>query len=492
MGGPFAALEQSLEALRAEWDAAVAPTLAATAGPAVSDAELVALARASEDLGRRLDALRTMVAGEIAERSRPSLGGERLSARYGCRDASELLQRVTGVSAATARSRAATAHDVRQGESLTGEPLPAAFPDARDAFLTGALGIDALTAITRTLAPLRERCAVANVAAAERELVAAATGTTSDAAPPATADDIRIQAKVWALYLDPDGALPDDERNHRLRGVRFGRSRDGLVDLQGRLLPEVAAQLQRLWDAYLSPRAGDGHADAAASGPAFTPDDGTATGEPPADLRSRPQRQHDALAGILAVAARSTETPTLGGQAPTLLVTVAAQELHRPAGIAYLEGVRLPDETGSDTSRTPVPASFARQIACCGGIQTLTLGGAGQVLSLSSPQRVFTAHQRRAIIARDGGCVIPGCLVPAAWCEIHHVVPHAAGGATHIDNGVMLCWHHHRTIDTGGWRIRVSGGVPEIRGPSWWDPSGRWRPSRRAVAPRPIGVGPPA
>ena len=130
----------------------------------------------------------------------------------------------------------------------------------------------------------------------------------------------------------------------------------------------MAAQLQRLWDANLSPRVGDGHADAAASGPVFTPDDSGITGDPLADLRSRPQRQHDALAGMLGVAARSAETPTLGGQAPTLLVTLTAHEIHRPAGIAHLEGVQLPDETGADTSRTPVPASVARHVACCGGM----------------------------------------------------------------------------------------------------------------------------
>jgi hypothetical protein len=72
--------------------------------------------------------------------------------------------------------------------------------------------------------------------------------------------------------------------------------------------------------------------------------------------------------------------------------------------------------------------------------------------------------------------VIPGCGVPAAWCQIHHVTDHARGGPTHTSNGVLLCWYHHRFIDTGPWRIRMNRGVPEIQAPRWYDPTRRWRP----------------
>ncbi|KRC58620.1 hypothetical protein ASE14_18890 [Agromyces sp. Root81] len=112
---------------------------------------------------------------------------------------------------------------------------------------------------------------------------------------------------------------------------------------------------------------------------------------------------------------------------------------------------------------------------CTGGIQTVVHDDAGRILSLGSPERCFTPHQRRAITLRDGGCLIPGCTVPAAWCEIHHVTPDSDGGPTHTDNGVLLCWFHHRSIDTSGWAIRMRHGVPEIRPPSWLDPGGRWR-----------------
>ncbi|WP_244946337.1 HNH endonuclease signature motif containing protein [Microbacterium saccharophilum] len=72
--------------------------------------------------------------------------------------------------------------------------------------------------------------------------------------------------------------------------------------------------------------------------------------------------------------------------------------------------------------------------------------------------------------------------MPAGWCEIHHVTEHAHGGATHTDNGVLLCWYHHRFLDRIGWRIRMNQGVPEVMAPVWFDASMRWR----AVTTSPI------
>ena len=57
-----------------------------------------------------------------------------------------------------------------------------------------------------------------------------------------------------------------------------------------------------------------------------------------------------------------------------------------------------------------------------------------------------------------------------------HVIEHARGGPTHTDNGVLLCWWHHRNLDSGVWAIRMRNGVPEIRGPAWWDNTLQWRP----------------
>ncbi|MBB2975799.1 hypothetical protein FHX49_001366 [Microbacterium endophyticum] len=164
------------------------------------------------------------------------------------------------------------------------------------------------------------------------------------------------------------------------------------------------------------------------------------------------------------MAAASGELPTLGGAAPTLVVSVRAEDIASGHGQAHVEGIA-----------EPVTLDVARHIACTGAVQRIVTDARGRIRQIETSDRVFAHHQRRAIALRDGGCIIPGCRVRSSWCEIHHVTEHARGGATHTDNGVLLCWFHHRTIDSVGWKIRMNGGVPEVRGPYWWDATGRWR-----------------
>lgn len=189
------------------------------------------------------------------------------------------------------------------------------------------------------------------------------------------------------------------------------------------------------------------------------------------DDRSRAQKQHDALTAILGIAARHDDMPRLGGAAPTLVVSVAADDYATGRGWAHVEGI--------DGVAAPVSMATARHAACGGSIERVLFDPEGRVIGIGSSERIFTVHQRRAILLRDRECLIPGCHVPAAWCEIHHVHEHARGGPTSTDNGVALCWHHHRTLDTSGWEIRMDNGRPVVRGPAWWDPFRRWRaPSR--------------
>src|SRR5699024_886279 len=150
---------------------------------------------------------------------------------------------------------------------------------------------------------------------------------------------------------------------------------------------------------------------------------------------------HDVVVSMIQTSAASTETPSLGGAAPTLLVTTTADDLD--GGVASIDGTDV-----------PVPASLAHRIACTGAVQKLVFDRTGRIVRLGTAERLFNAHQRRAIGARDGGCVIPGCSIPAAWCEIHHVTEHSHDGATHTDNGVLLCWAHHHGLENSGWEIR--------------------------------------
>jgi hypothetical protein len=52
-----------------------------------------------------------------------------------------------------------------------------------------------------------------------------------------------------------------------------------------------------------------------------------------------------------------------------------------------------------------------------------------EVLDLGRRTRTISRALRRAIVLRDQHCQFPGCRVPAAWCDVHHLV-HWLLGAT--------------------------------------------------------------
>jgi hypothetical protein len=82
------------------------------------------------------------------------------------------------------------------------------------------------------------------------------------------------------------------------------------------------------------------------------------------------------------------------------------------------------------------------------------LGGApSQPLDVGRTSRVVTPAQRSALAVRDGGCVFPDCQRPLSWCDAHHLWHWLDGGPTDLDNLVLLCRAHHRTVHEGGWRL---------------------------------------
>jgi hypothetical protein len=172
----------------------------------------------------------------------------------------------------------------------------------------------------------------------------------------------------------------------------------------------------------------------------ITPDDGT-------DGRTRAQKMHDALATVLTVAASSRLLPTIGGAAPTLVVSVRAEDLLTQNGWAHVEGA---DE--------PVSRAAAQHAGCAGVIQRVMLGHNGRIRKIGTEERIFNRHQRRAIALRDGGCIIPGCGVPAGWCEIHHVTEHSRGGPTHTDNGASSkdARRSRSSADTPSFRVALT------------------------------------
>ncbi|MET1044898.1 MAG: DUF222 domain-containing protein, partial [Microbacteriaceae bacterium] len=220
------------------------------------DDDLLTLTGAVERLGRVVDGARILTAGEVGDRSRRELGPDGLSSRKGCRNPIELLERVTLIGGLTAHQRLKLGRALQPATSLTGEPLPARFPRIADALTAGRIGVDAAAAIVKGLHPAN--ALPDELAAAEAELVAAAsTDADADAAAvplPCPADEIGVQAAVWRAVIDPDGLQPSEERAMRSRMFGKGYLRDGLIHGRYALLPEIAAKLDRLFDAYLAPK----------------------------------------------------------------------------------------------------------------------------------------------------------------------------------------------------------------------------------------------
>nr|WP_237728278.1 HNH endonuclease signature motif containing protein [Cellulomonas sp. APG4] len=123
----------------------------------------------------------------------------------------------------------------------------------------------------------------------------------------------------------------------------------------------------------------------------------------------------------------------------------------------------------------PVPSSVLKRLACDGNVSRIVFGPESQVLNVGRRERTFTGSRRVAVIARDGGCVWPGCHAPPAQCEVHHALtPWAAHGETSTDNAALLCWFHHAHVDghgitmrheRGRWRFRRRDGTEVEDGP---------------------------
>ena len=104
----------------------------------------------------------------------------------------------------------------------------------------------------------------------------------------------------------------------------------------------------------------------------------------------------------------------------------------------------------------------------------MVLNGQGRVLDTGREQRPFPLRLRRAVAARDGGCAAPDCSMPAPWCEVHHIQHWDHGGPTSVDNGVLLCYHHHHAVHAGAGSIENRQGVP------WFIPAAYLDPARTA------------
>jgi len=297
-------------------------------------------------------------------------------------------------------------------------------------------------------------------------------------------DQLRRLGQRLVELVDPAGAevrLAEalhraERRAHSTRELVIGPERDGAV--RGRfLLPAAdAAVVRTALDALAKP------------GPATTPADGASTvgGDPNAgvadpwvdpvgahaatatrDDRTHLQRMADALVELAARSLTGGDLPASGGEKPQLVVLIDLDDLREEAGAAEL------------LDGTLLTADQLRRIACDSSVLPAVLGGTGQPLDIGRETRTIPTGLRRALIIRDRGCAFPGCDRPPGWTDAHHVRHWADGGITALDNLVLLCRHHHRTVHHQPWTVSIaSDGHPQWSPPPWVAPPGTRIPAR--------------
>ncbi len=156
------------------------------------------------------------------------------------------------------------------------------------------------------------------------------------------------------------------------------------------------------------------------------------------DDRSPTQRRADALVELCRDYLDHGDTPVRGGEKPHISLLVSLDSLESRIG----KPCEL-EEAGV------ISGEAARRIACDAGISRIITNGASEPLDVGRRTRTIPPAIRRALILRDGGCVINGCERPARWCDAHHREHWLDGGPTSLDNLELLCRRHHRMEHEG-------------------------------------------
>src|SRR5665648_1065467 len=354
--------------------------------------------------------------------------------------------------------RAAMA-EVRRAETL------ATMPAVREAAVTGRVTVEHVDVVARI---------AAGASVPVRETLGSDQGqaTLVELARRIDAGQFARSVALWAAGLDA-GA---HERDHQAqRAARFLH----LADTDGGT--RISGQLDRM----------AGHrlrlALEAASGRPGVDDD-----------RTSEQRRADALG---AIAEKVLSLPDTGSGAAVRPHISFVMTERTWAGLRALRGVAAASGEGGAAAApvppvtledgTPVPISEVAQALCDYELTRVVMGAGSEPLDLGRTQRTYTGAQRRAVIARDGGCAWPSCDRPARWCEVHHIRWWDRDrGATSVQNGVLLCSFHHHEVHRQDLSIRRRPGDDGLAGYVFARPDGR------VLAPaghdsRPPDLGPP-
>src|SRR5690606_6082059 len=159
-----------------------------------------------------------------------------------------------------------------------------------------------------------------------------------------------------------------------------------------------------------------------------------------------------------------------GSTGPTADVTITVDLDEHTVGELFHDGTLLPGPTAessidwssrvTDTAGDPLRWS-AREwelLTCDPTITWIITAADGHPVACKPDERFATRAQRRGLVARDGGCVFPGCDAPPNWCDAHHLVPHSHRGPTDVRNLTSRRYDHPgspaRSQSRGGGPVR--------------------------------------
>lgn len=95
------------------------------------------------------------------------------------------------------------------------------------------------------------------------------------------------------------------------------------------------------------------------------------------------------------------------------------------------------------------------ELCCDSTLHRVLRDSRSVILDYGTATRVLTAALWAALVMRDEHCRFPGCDRPAHWCDGHHITWFSRGGATRLDNLVLLCRRHHKRLHHPGWEAKL-------------------------------------
>ena len=310
-------------------------------------------------------------------------------------------------------SPAAAGRLVRAGRAV--EQLPALAAAHAD----GTVTADQVDVITDVVKPIN----LTRAAAHGIDLAAIDETFASVAATRPHVDLARV-VHHYLERLDEDGPEPDPTEQ---RELTLSKHTDGSLSLRGHLDAVGGEKVQAVLESMVQ-------AD-----------------RPAGDTRTRAQRLGDAFVQWADNTLAAGGLPLLRTVRPQAVVTLGLADFVDPAT------GKAAAELGFGAT---ISAARARWAACDADLTRLVLDADGLPLDVGRTARLVPPHLRKAVEARDTMCVFACCDAPTHWCEVHHLLAWALGGATSLDNSALLCERHHTQVHHG-YRVKR-------------DPAGRW------------------